>query len=490
MTILVTGATGYIGGRLATRLLARGHRVRAMARDPRRLGALAAAGAECVAGDVLRPESLAPALDGVAVAYYLIHSMSSGVDFAQQDHAAAGNFAAACAAAGVRRIIYLGGLGQSGPALSKHLASRQEVGNVLRAGPVPVTELRAAIIVGAGSASFEIIRDLARKLPVMICPRWVRSRCEPIALDQVLEYLIGVLDEPRTVGEVLEIGGGEVLTYEDMLRQTAAALGKRVRIVVVPVLTPRLSSYWLNLVTSVPMDIARPLAEGLRNDVVTSDHRIREWIVLPPVTFREAVDRALAEDRAGPLASRWTGAAGAARPESLARPGAILRDERVLHTDASPAALFATVEHLGGTTGWYYGDWLWRLRGVLDRLVGGVGMRRGRRDPVAIALGDPIDFWRVEEFVPGKLLRLRAEMKVPGRATLEFEVGAPAEGGGAVLTQRAEFEPGGNWGRAYWHALRPLHALVFRGLAAGIVRRAEARETGGTAGLISARVEK
>jgi uncharacterized protein YbjT (DUF2867 family) len=472
-TILVTGATGYIGGRLATRLLARGHRVRAMARDSRRLGTLSAAGAECVTGDALEPESLVPALHGVAVAYYLIHSMGSGPDFAQRDREAAGNFAAACAAAGVNRIIYLGGLGQPGPTLSKHLASRQEAGDVLRAGPVPVTELRAAIIVGAGSASFEIIRDLARKLPVMVCPRWVRSRCEPIALDQVLDYLIGVLDEPRTVGEVLEIGGGEVLTYEHMLRQCAAALGKRVRILVVPVLTPRLSSYWLNLVTSVPMGIARPLAEGLRNDVVTTDHRIREWIPLPRVTFRQAVDRALAEDRAGPLATRWTGATGACRVESLRRRGAVLRDERVLRANASPAALFAAVERLGGGTGWYYADWLWRFRGLLDRLVGGVGMRRGRRDPVAIALGDPIDFWRVEEFVPGHLLRLRAEMKVPGAATLEFEVAPEADGSGAVLSQRAQFEPHGTGGRAYWDALRPLHALVFRGLAAGIVRAAE-----------------
>ena len=300
----------------------------------------------------------------------------------------------------------------------------------------------------------------------------MRSRCEPIALDQVLEYLIRALDEPRTVGEGLEIGGGEVLTYEDMLRQCAAALGKQVRIVVVPVLTPRLSSYWLNLVTSVPMDIARPLAEGLRNDVVTTDHRIREWIALPPLTFRQAVDRALAEDQAGPLASRWTGAAGGARPESLARLGAILRDERVLQANAPPAALFAAVEKLGGSTGWYYADWLWRLRGLLDRLVGGVGMRRGRRDPVALAHGDPIDFWRVEEIVPGKLLRLRAEMRVPGRATLEFEVGASAGGRGAILTQRAEFEPRGRWGQAYWAALRPLHALVFRGLAAAIVQTA------------------
>ncbi|MEO8090456.1 MAG: SDR family oxidoreductase [Gemmatimonadales bacterium] len=473
MTALVTGATGYIGGRLATRLLARGHRVRAMARDPRRLGALAAAGGQPVAGDVLQPESLAPALHDVAAAYYLIHSMGTGADFAERDRTGAANFAAACAAAGVGRIIYLGGLGQPGPALSTHLASRQEVGEVLRAGTVPVTELRAAIIVGAGSASFEIIRDLARKLPVMICPRWVRSRCEPIALDQVLEYLMGVLDEPRTVGQVLEVGGGEVLTYEDMLRQCAAALGKRVRIIGVPVLTPRLSSYWLNLVTSVPMDIARPLAEGLRNDVVTTDQRIREWIPVAPVSFREAVERALAEDRAGPLASRWTGATARGRPDPLPLGDAALRDERVLQANATPAELFAAVERIGGSNGWYFGDWLWELRGWMDRLLGGVGMRRGRRHPTALVLGDPIDFWRVEDMVPGRLLRLRAEMKVPGAATLEFEVTASPDGTRSVLTQRAKFEPRQGWGRTYWYALYPLHALVFRGMAAGIVRAAE-----------------
>jgi uncharacterized protein YbjT (DUF2867 family) len=475
MTILVTGATGYIGSRLAWRLLSGGGSVRAMARDPRRLEALSIAGAECVAGDALEPASLAPALRGVDVAYYLIHSMGTGTDFAARDREAAGNFAAACAAAGVRRIVYLGGLGQSTASLSKHLASRQETGDVLRTGSVPVTELRAAIIVGAGSASFEIIRDLARKLPVMICPRWVRSRCEPIALDQVLDYLVGVLDEPRTTGQVLEIGGGEVLTYQEMMRECAAALGKRVRIITVPVLTPRLSSYWLNLVTSVPMSIARPLVEGLRNDVVTTDHRIRAWIHVAPMTFRQAVDRALAEDGAGPLASRWTGATGRAGGTTVPRSSRVLRDERTLHANASPAALFAAVERIGGETGWYYANWLWRLRGAIDRVLGGVGLRRGRRDPTAVRLGDPIDFWRVDELVPGGRLRLRAEMKVPGTATLEFEVGTPRDGNGAVLVQRAEFDPRGQWGRAYWAALRPIHGFVFRGMAEGIVRSAESR---------------
>lgn len=479
-TILVTGATGYIGGRLAPRLVEQGFAVRALARDPRRLGTLAAAGVACVAGDVLEPESLGPALLGVAVAYYLIHSMEAGPDFAARDREAAANFAAACAAAGVQRIIYLGGLGRAGPSLSKHLASRQEVGDVLRAGPVPVTELRAAIIVGAGSASFEIIRDLARKLPVMICPRWVRSRCEPIALDQVLAYLIGALREPRTIGEVLEIGGGEVLTYEAMLRQCALAVGKRLRILVVPVLTPRLSAYWLNLVTSVPMHVARPLVEGLRNDVVTTDQRIREWIPVAPLTFRAAVARALAEEHAGPLATRWTGAA-ASVSTAPSWTGTVVGDEQRRTTTVPAAALFATIERIGGATGWYYADWLWRLRGLLDRLVGGVGMRRGRRDPLAIALGDPIDFWRVEDFDPGRLLRLRAEMKVPGSATLEFAV-EDQPGGGAILVQRAHFQPRGAWGRVYWNVLRPLHLLVFRGMADGIVRAAEAGATARTAG--------
>jgi uncharacterized protein YbjT (DUF2867 family) len=467
----VTGATGYIGGRLAPRLVAQGFTVRALARDPRRLGTLAAAGVECVAGDVLEPASLGPALQGISVAYYLVHSMEAGPDFAARDREAAANFAAACAAAGVQRVIYLGGLGQEGPSLSKHLASRQEVGAVLRAGPVPVTELRAAIIVGAGSASFEIIRDLARKLPVMICPRWVRSRCEPIALEQVLAYLIGALREPRTIGEVLEIGGGEVLTYGAMLRECALAQGKRVRILVVPVLTPRLSAYWLNLVTSVPMHIARPLVEGLRNDVVTTDQRIREWIPVAPLTFRAAVAGALAEEDAGPLATRWTGAG--ASPGAAPWTGPVVGDERRRVATVSARALFAAVERIGGATGWYYGNWLWRLRGSLDRLFGGVGMRRGRRDPATIALGDAVDFWRVEDFIPGRLLRLRAEMKVPGVATLEFTVD-DQPGGGAILVQRARFQPRGVWGSAYWNLLRPLHVLVFRGMADGIIRAAEA----------------
>jgi uncharacterized protein YbjT (DUF2867 family) len=469
--ILVTGATGYIGGRLARQLIAEGCTVRVMARDVRRLGSLTQAGAEAVEGDVLDAPSLTSAVRGIDVAYYLVHSMGAGPDFEIRDRQAAANFAESCRVAGVQRIIYLGGLGK-GEGLSRHLASRQEVGDELRQGPVPVTELRAAIIVGAGSASFEIVRDLAKRLRVMVCPRWVGSLCEPIAIHHVIAYLVGILRVPQSIGQVLEIGGGDILTYEEMLKQCAEVMGKRVFVIRVPVLTPRLSSYWLNLITSVPMSVARPLVDGLKHDVVTSDHRLREWIPLDRVTFRESVALALTEEGAGPLPSRWTSAAlRSADPYAIDR--GVLRDERVRASTASPAALFRAVERIGGSTGWYYGNSLWRLRGMLDRVFGGVGFRRGRRHPEQMALGDVVDFWRVDDYVAGQRLRLRAEMKVPGLAVLEFDV-EEQPGGGSSLRQRATFVPANPWGRVYWEAMRPLHAFIFRGMADGIVRAAEA----------------
>lgn len=471
--ILVTGATGYIGGRLVPTLVARGYRVRVLARDPRRLGALASVAHEVVQGDVRYPETLARALESVATAYYLIHSMTSGGgDFAAIDRQAAGHFAAACSRAGVGRIIYLGGLGREKAGLSPHLASRHEVGAKLREGSAPVTELRAAVIIGAGSASFEMIRDLSARLPVMITPRWVRSRCEPIAIAQVLEYLVGVLNEPRTVGQILEIGGGQVLSYAQMLQECAAVMGRRIRMVAVPVLTPRLSAYWLNLVTAVPMNLARPLVEGLRNDVVTADHRIREWLPVRDVPYRDAVAAALAEQAGGGPVSRWTGAESTRPHDPRAESHVVLVDERRAKCAAGPDALFATIQQIGGETGWYYADALWRVRGLVDRLLGGVGMRRGR--PAGpLAVGQPIDFWRIEELVPGRLLRLRAEMKLPGTARLEFRV-EPA-GSGAVLYQRAAFQPSGIGGWLYWYGLLPAHLLIFRGMAQALVRAAEAR---------------
>ncbi|MFM1847077.1 MAG: hypothetical protein RL417_551 [Pseudomonadota bacterium] len=472
MRILVTGATGYIGGRLVPALLERGHRVRVMAREPLKLTRKVWPGVEVVKGDALDPESLAAPFEDIEVAYYLIHSMTtSGHGFAERDRAAAENFARAASAAGVKRIIYLGGLGRPGPELSEHLKSRHETGAVLRRGAVPVTELRAAIIVGSGSASFTILHDLVRKLPFMICPRWVRSRCEPIAIRQVIGYLVGVLEEPRSIGETLEIGGGEIMTYEEMMRRCARVLGRTLYILNVPVLTPALSSYWLNLVTHVPMSLARPLVEGLRNDVVCNDNRIREWIQVPAISYDEAVRLAVSKTERGEEESIWSDATTVVYAPVEAEHGALLKDERSVQVNAPVETLFGVVERIGGENGWYHADWLWHLRAALDYLLGGIGMRRGRRDTAHLAVGDPVDFWRVERREANQTVGLRAEMMLPGVARLTFET-APREGG-SQLVLKAHFWPHGFWGRAYWYAVLPLHDYVFNGMLLGIKRVAE-----------------
>lgn len=475
--ILVTGATGYIGGRLVPALLDQGYQVRVMARRLEKLSRrLAAWGekVEAVEGDIFKPETLEKACEGVDSAFYLIHSMGDSSDFAKRDREGASNFAKACESAGVGRILYLGGLGAKGEELSKHLRSRQETGEALRCTSVPITELRAAIIVGSGSASFEIMRDLVRKLPFMVAPRWVDSKCEPIAIRQVLAYLTACLTDDRTIGETLEIGGGRVMTYKEILEVCGQIVtGRKPAILTVPVLTPRLSSYWLNLVTSVPISVARPLVEGLRNDVVCTDHRIREWIDVPELSFEDAVRLALDRERDGTRLTRWT---DAGTPYYDRQPRAEAKhfdDKRCRHCDAPPAALFAVVKRIGAKNGWYYGDWLWQLRGALDVLVGGPGFRRGRPDPSDIHVGDPVDFWRVEAFEEGRLLELKAEMRVPGVAKLRFEVLPDKDGKGSYLKQTARYWPEGAWGRTYWYAVMPAHFFVFEGMARNICHRAE-----------------
>jgi len=473
--VLVTGATGYVGGRLVPRLLEDGWRVRCLAREPRRLEGRWP-GVEVVAGDAGDPESLRRALAGCQAAYYLVHAMGGGErGFAERDRAWAAAFRDAAEGASVRRIVYLGGLGRRGQVTSRHLASRHEVGDVLRSGTVPVTELRAAMIVGAGSASFDMLRHLTERLPVMVCPRWVHTRSQPIYVEDALDYLVGALAEPRCAGEILDIGGPEVLTYAEMMLAYAEVRGLRRYIFTVPVLTPRLSAYWVNLVTPVPASIAFPLVEGLRSEMVCENDRALE--LLPNVRrtpFREAVAASIREAETRHLATKWTGASRG-RPAASLDAGplperGVLRDRRVVRTRAPLEALERAVLRVGGETGWYYADALWRIRGGLDRLIGGVGLRRGRRDAETLEIGDAVDFWRVEDRAPGRLL-LRAEMRLPGRAWLEFRW-REAEGG-RELEQTAHYLPGGLLGVLYWWALWPLHVFVFGGMARNIVRAAE-----------------
>lgn len=478
-TVLVTGATGYVGGRLVPRLLESGHTVRAAARSLDKLYARSWSSHErCVPvrADVFDPESLDAALQGCDAAYYLIHSMSSaGGDFAERDRAAANNFLAAATDADVPRIIYLGGLGDDSPDLSHHLRSRAEVGRILQSGAPQTTCLRAAVILGSGSISFEIIRYLVDRLPIMITPRWVDTPCQPIAISDVLGYLEGCLDQPETAGLTLDIGGPDQLTYRELFHIYAEEAGLRRRIILpVPVLTPRLSTHWVNLVTPVPRALVRPLIEGLRNEVICKDERILQLVPMARTTCRQALRSALNKVAMHAVETCCHDAGEACAPEWTAchdaefAGGTVLSSNYTVRLDGSPEQVWPVVARLGGENGWYFGNRLWALRGFADKLIGGPGLRRGRRHPVKIRPGDALDFWRVLQVHAPERLLLLAEMKLPGEALLDIRLRPIPRGNGdqAVtdLEMRARFLPRGLAGQAYWWAMYPFHALIFKNM--------------------------
>jgi uncharacterized protein YbjT (DUF2867 family) len=520
--ILLTGATGYLGGRLAPRLIEQGHQIRCVTRDPSRLRDVPwAPDVEVVRGDALDAGSMRRALTGIDCAYYLVHSIDTGDDFGDTDRRAANTFAEAARARGVRRLVYLGGLvpadARASGTLSAHLASRDEVGRILGSVGVPTAVLRAAVIIGSGGASFEMLRYLTERLPVMVTPRWVHTRIQPIAVQDVLRYLAGCATLPESVSRGFDVGGPDVLTYAQMMQRFAAVAGlPRRRIISLPVLTPGLSSHWVGLVTPVPAKIARPLVSSLRHEVVCSEHEIARWVPDPGgglIGFDEAVRLALRRVADHDVATRWSAAARPGAPSDRMPSGPLLagsaptgsrtrepvrdgrlssdplpsdplpsdppwaggslrRDERAAPVRASREALWAVIEGIGGDNGWYSWPLAWSARGWLDLAVGGVGLRRGRRDPRSLQVGEAVDFWRVDDLIPGELLRLRAEMKLPGRAWLELAVEEGPEGG-TWFRQRALFWPKGLAGQAYWWAISPFHGIVFGGMLRNIVRTAE-----------------
>jgi len=477
MRVAVTGSTGYVGGRLVPRLLADGHEVVCLVRSPGKLADRPwAEDVEIVRADVLTSDDLHRTMNGCEVAFYLVHSMGSDGDFESEDRLAAERFAAAASVAGVRRIVYLGGLGSDDESLSQHLSSRHDVGEVLAGTDVAVTEFRAAVVIGSGSVSFEMLRHLTQVLPVMTTPKWVRTKCQPIAIRDVLTYLASAIEETSEGRTVYEIGGPDVLTYEEMMQAYAAAAGLPKRLIVpVPVLSPSLSSLWVGLVTPLPVKVARPLVDSLRNEVIVHDDSARSRFALDTLSFEESVQLAIkvADDQRAP--TRWTDAEDSPAMPMPTDPtwsgGTVYEDVRVATTTATAIELFSVFSKVGGDTGYFGFQWAWRTRGFIDTVVGGVGLRRGRRHPTDLHEGDAVDFWRVVSISDGHRLELSAEMKLPGDAWLVWS--ATDEPEGAMLTQTAFFLPRGLLGRLYWFALLPLHGPIFRGMLASIVDEAE-----------------
>ena len=473
---LLTGATGYIGGRLLRRLQRNGAAVRCLCRNPETLSWRLAPGTELVQGDLLQPASLDVAFSGVDIAYYLVHSMNSGEKFETEERRAAHNFAVAARKAGVRRIIYLGGLAH-GARLSAHMRSRVETGNILRASGVPVIELQASIVIGSGSASFEMIRSLVERLPVMITPRWVNTAAQPIAIEDVIDYLAASARLPANGNLTFEIGGSDITSYMGIMGEYARQRKLRRWIVRVPFLSLSLSSRWLTLITPVYAAIGRSLIASVRNPSVVLNQAALGAFDIRPMGITSAIERALANEDRSIAETRWSDArTPAALVSALPKPDAhLLVNIQTTHVPAAPLQAFAPIRRIGGRTGWYFGNVLWRIRGLVDLMMGGVGMRRGRPDPETPFPGSTLDFWRVESYEPGRQLRLFAEMKVPGRAWLEFR--AAPEGPSTVITQLAEFEPRGLFGILYWYLLSPIHEVMFRGMLRRIAAAALRPET-------------
>ncbi len=476
MRILVTGATGYIGGRLVPRLLDAGHEVRCVARHPHKLSLYPWRDrVEVVAGDVLDERSIKEAMIGCDAAVYLVHSMAAGSDFVRLDRRAAANFRTAAEDTGLGRIVYLGALGDGTSSRSRHLDSRHEVGRILADGSTPTTEVRAAVIIGSGSLSFEMLRSLTEVLPVMTTPKWVRTRCQPVAVSDVLEVLRGAIEERSPDDRILEVGGPEVLTYGEMMQIYAQEAGLRRRILIpIPLLTPWLSSWWIGLVTPLPPKVARPLVESLRHEVVATTQQ--NLVPLEPTPFRVAVRRALSRLPGGVI-TRWSDAdsqpAAPVPTDPAWSGGTVFMDRQVMPTDTDATHLYWAFSRIGGRVGYYGLDWAWRIRGILDRLVGGVGLRRGRRHPTEVRVGEAVDFWRVDDVVPGRSLRLHAEMRLPGNAWLEWEIRDTEFG--TDLIQTAWFRPRGLAGRIYWYLMLIPHRIVFPRMAHRITAAAEER---------------
>lgn len=476
--ILVTGATGYIGGRLVPRLLEAGYQVRCFVRDPERLRDFSWVDqVETFEGDVLDSVSLVKALQGITSAYYLIHGVQGGRQDAERDLQAAANFASSAEISGVKHIIYFGELVDPTDDLSPYLRSRNETGHVLRLGRVPVTELRAGMVIGSGSALFEMIRYTAERQPVLVCPRWLFTMAQPIAIRNVLEYLLAVLKTPECIGKLIEIGGASSLTYADMLMIYASERGLKRVLIPLPIYSPRLSAYWVHMITPVHWRVILPLIEGLHAESVVKDDQARRLFPqIQPFDYQTALHLALGRVASDDVETSWSDAMvvsqGDTRPYTFTTSEGMMLERRNLLLDLPAHRIFRAYTGLGGKRGWLYLNWAWRVRGWIDKLVGGVGLRRGRRNPDDIRVGESLDFWRVEAVETDRLIRLRAEMRVPGKAWLEFQ-SIPQPGGKTLLTQTAYFAPRGLAGFLYWYVLYPIHGFIFSGLIRKVANRAE-----------------